>query len=209
MAPSSSQPSCIEERANGHSPRTVLKPTTPVVNKTKFGRPLPAGGSQILKLARRSRSKASKHIHEWSIKRNKLNKVIYEHKESKFFQCPDKLELDVQSDSGSNLKLKLTLALYPYGLEQDRNQNVTLRVDIDVPRKSPKLNDNAKVKLTVAVQVSLIAGEYFSKEFCKEISTFTREYYIYGIIPHETLKESKSDSLKITAYAEFLPHLNI
>lgn len=82
-------------------------------------------------------------------------------------------------------------------------------MDIDVPRKAPKLNDNAKVKLTLAVEVSLIAGKSVVNDFCEQISTFTREYYIYGFIQHETLKDSKCESVKITAHAEFLSSSSI
>ena len=119
----------------------------------------------------------SRRCISWSVKREKLNKAIYEHKENKTVECTEKLELDV--GHGGNLNPKLTLILHPNGLEGDKGRHVTLEVHIDVSKKAPKHCSTAKVRFSV----SAIDAKTVDKD------VLLREFYIHEFISHEAQAE--------------------
>ena len=67
----------------------------------------------------------------WSIKRKKLNEVIYSHKKEKLFEFPQQFELE----TGGKYPPRLTLYLHPYGYEEDAQENLTLTVLLDISAK--------------------------------------------------------------------------
>ena len=164
----------------------------------------PSSGLKISRLKRPligTRSKRLVRDLSWSVKRNKLNKAIYEHKENKTIECTKKLELDV--GHGSSLNPKLSVILHPYGLEGDKRRYVTLEVHIDVSKKAPKLSSAAKVRFSVS------ATDNDEKQQLKDVTVdkdvLLREFYIHEFISHEALRESRSETIAIKAYVEYLP----
>ena len=142
------------------------------------------------------RSKSGQKELSWSVKRNKLNKAIYEHKENKTIECTKKLELDV--GHRSSLNPKLSLILHPYGLESDKRRYVSLEVRIDMSKKAPKLSSGAKVRFSVS---ATDVGENKQLFECTvEKDVLLREFYINKFISHEALRDSRSETIEIKAY---------
>ena len=165
----------------------------------------PGSGSKMSRLKKpliRTRSKRLARDLSWTVKRNKLNKAIYEHKENKTIECTKKLELDVGHGSGNP---KLSVILHPYGLEGDKRRHVTLEVHIDVSKKAPKLSSGAMIRFSVSASDT---GENRQLiEVSVEKDVLLREFYVYEFISHEALKESRSETIEIKAYVEYLPVL--
>lgn len=136
----------------------------------------------------------------WLLKRNDLNKAIYEHKADKFFTSPHKLDVDV----GGKANPKFVFHVYPYGLEEDYALNATLEVEIWFPKtkKSPRLPSVVNVALSVEVW-DCDTGDCISS--CDaEVSMNLRRYTIHRFITHASLKESHSDYIEIQASSELL-----
>ena len=132
---------------------------------------------------------------QWFIKRNDLNKAIYEHKTDKFFTSPHKLDVDV----GGKANPKFIFHIYPYGLEEDYGHNATLEVEICFPKskKCPRLPTTVNVYLSVGVW-DYDMGDCISS--CEaEVSMNLRRYTIHRFITHASLKESHSDFIEIQA----------
>ena len=137
---------------------------------------------------------------QWLIKRNDLNKAIYEHKAGKFFTSPNKLDVDV----GGKANPKFIFHLYPYGLEEDVGVNATLEVEIWYPKskKYPRLPNAVNVYLSVTVW-DCETGDCMSS--CDaEVSMNLRRYTIQRFITHTALKESRSNYIEIQASSELL-----
>lgn len=162
----------------------------------------PGSGSRLPRLKNPLIRTRSKYLNDvvWSVKRNLLNKTIYQHKENKTVECTKRLELDV--GHGHNFNPRFSLILHPYGLEGDNNLNVTLEVYIEVPKKAPKMSSKANVKFTVSVTDVAESRILFQDIMVKSI--LLREFYVYEFITHKALKDSKSETIDIKAQVEYV-----
>ena len=145
------------------------------------------------------RHKHSKELIQWIIKRHKLNKAIYQHKETNTIECKKKIEVDIGLDS--SLNPRLTLILHPYGLEADKEQNATLVVHIKASKKAPILKDSTVVKLLLNVKEGDANQELLNEASCK-INLNSRVYAWFGVISHEALRKSRSETILIEVKVE-------
>ena len=96
-----------------------------------------------------SRSKPQDDL-KWHVKRNTLNKAIYDHKERKCITCKKKLEL--YADCGG-ANPRLAFHLIPYGLEDDAGKSATLEIEVEISRKTRmSMHSSTKIRLSVSVQ---------------------------------------------------------
>ncbi len=133
---------------------------------------------------------------QWLVKRDQLNKIICRHQENKIIHCKRKIEVDV--GNGSTFNPQLTLVLRPYGVEEDIQKYVTLEVHINVPKKAPKLKAATNVKLILTV--SRLQSEDDTIIITENLDL--RVFYKKKFISHKVLRESRSETVEITARAE-------
>lgn len=150
---------------------------------------------QFLKVAR-----PHKEI-EWQIKRNKLNRIIYEQSD-KFLTCPYKLELDGGLGASNP---KLTLYVHPYGCEDDCNISITLEVGIEIsarPKKAQRLDSRAEVEVRVRVE-DRERNVTFGNRVVRE-SVRLNYFFIKGFLSHQELKQSHSEHVVINISANLI-----
>ncbi len=137
---------------------------------------------------------------EWPVKRNKLNKIIYEQKD-KHLTCPYRLELD-GGLKGSNPKL--TLHIHPYGQEGDRNCNITLEVGIEIPTQpnTQRLDSHAEVEVNVKAE-DAERKVVFGRRTVRE-SIRLNYFYLKGFVSHQELKQSHSNQILFTISANLI-----
>lgn len=152
--------------------------------------------SKLFKRIVRVRSTSvSSNCVQWLVKRDQLNKIICRHQESETISCKKKIEVDVGNDMYNP---QLTLILRPYGLEEDVRRYVTLEVLIDVPKRAPKLKASTNVKLVLTI--SKIQSEDKTITITENLDL--RVFYRKKFLSHKLLRESRSDTVEITAQAE-------
>ena len=137
----------------------------------------------------------------WPLKRDKLNKYIYEPKYArKAMQCKHKLELEsgIGNSSGSQC-LKLKLELHPYGLEEDRNENVTITVHVERP-KHCHLHSSTEIRISLDIRES-DSGQKIGEPCTKYESIRSSYFLIKEFISHEAIKKSSSDLLELNVQA--------
>ena len=158
-------------------------------------------GSPLKRFKHRRRSwGASTQDIQWPLKRNDLNKIVYEHNTEKRLKCPEKLELEYAEAKANP---KLAFRLYPYGLEEDYGKNATLEIKIKLPaKKCPRLPTSAKVSLTVTAWDC--KEERCLNSVTVEKPMNLRQFTIPEFITHAALKESRSDYIEIQAFAELI-----
>ena len=164
----------------------------------KKSRPLAA--KLKLPLTRSRPSSKLQHSIRWVLKRNKLNKAIYKHKENKRITCPTKLELDAGC-GGANPRL--VFHLVPYGLETDSGKNATLEIEIEVPKKCSRMHSATKVKVSVSVR-ELKEEKFLARHGGVEKSMNLRQFLIPQFVTHGNLKDSHCDQIEIHASAELI-----
>ena len=134
----------------------------------------------------------------WPIKRDKLNKYIYESKYTKkSLQCKHKLELESGIRNGPIPKLKLEL--HPYGLEEDRNENVTITVHIERP-KHCKLHSSTEVRITLSTR-DAVSGEQIGEPCTKREPIRSSYFLVKKFVSHESIKRSRCDFVEVTVDA--------
>ena len=138
---------------------------------------------------------------EWPIKRNKLNRIIYEQSD-KSLTCPYKLELDGGLGVSNP---KLTLYVHPYGCEDDCNVSVTLEVGIEIssrPKKAQRLDSRAEVEVRVRAddrERKVTFGNRVARE-----SVRLNYFFIKGFLSHQELKQSHSEHIVIIISANLI-----
>lgn len=134
-----------------------------------------------------------RYVMEWSVKRSKLNKLVYSQTD-KYLKCDYKLELDAGL-GGCNPKA--AICIHPYGREEDQNKYVTLEVRLETTNRSKCLTMHSDSKVVVKTgaedEDGIVLGRYRKVE---ESSRF-RYFYIKGFISHQDLKLSHSDYIHI------------
>ena len=133
---------------------------------------------------------------KWSVNRLKLNKTIYKHEENATFDCKKKLEVDV--GNGNTLNPKLSLILYPCGLEQDAENNVTLVIRVSTSKKAPPLKESTSIVLLIKVMEGDGDCELLNDTAC-EVNLNTHFVRKFGIISHNALKNSRSETIDFEA----------
>ena len=131
----------------------------------------------------------------WSLKRSKLNKVIYEHQREKLIKCPQKLELE----SAGKHPPKITLYVHPYGYENDANHYLTIRVTLDISIES---NIRSSAIIRVSVRACNSATGKTLKEGYTDCSVNQRFGECMSFLSHKQLKDLECDSIEFTASAK-------
>ena len=158
-----------------HSSR--VSKSVPDLDSQPASIPQGASGTSAVRLQKKSWLSSKLHLRSkpqaklvkpnelvWAIKRDKLNKYIYESKYTKkSLQCKHKLELESGISNGPIPKLKLEL--HPYGLEEDRNENVTITVHVERP-KHCKLHSSTEVRITLNTR-DAVSGEQIGEPCTK------------------------------------------
>ena len=145
-----------------------------------------------------------KHGLNWDLKRNRLNKTIYKHKEQKRITCKKKLELDAGC-GGANPRL--VFHLIPYGLEDDAGKSATLEIEVEISRKTRmSMHSATNIRLSVFVQEMKEDGEVLARHHNIEQSIDMSRFFISQFLTHECLKHSRCDQIQIQASAELIPH---
>ena len=148
-----------------------------------------------------SRSKPQDDL-KWHVKRNTLNKAIYDHKERKCITCKKKLEL--YADCGG-ANPRLAFHLIPYGLEDDAGKSATLEIEVEISRKTRmSMHSSTKIRLSVCVQ-EMKEGNLLAKHENIEQSIDVSRFFIPQFVTHECLKQSRCDQIEIQASAELIP----
>ena len=151
----------------------------------------------------KSRPSKPKHTFKWDLKRNKLNKKIYKHKEKERITCKKKLELDAEC-GGANPRL--VFHLIPYGLEDDAGKSATLEIEVEISRKTRmSMHSSTKIRLSVCVQ-EMKEGNLLAKHENIEQSIDVSRFFIPQFLTHECLKHSRCDQIEIRASAELILH---
>lgn len=139
----------------------------------------------------------------WPIKRDKLNKYIYESKYAKkALQCKHKLELELDSGVSSGPHPKLKLELYPYGLEEDQNESVTITVHVERP-KHCNLHSSTEMQITLSMQESE-SGEKIGRPHTKYEPIRSSYFLIKQFISHDLIKRSRCDFVEVTVRAHLM-----
>ena len=141
-----------------------------------------------------SRDRTSSMI-TWSVKRSKLNKVIYEHQKEKLFKFPRQLELE----NGGKHPPKITLYLHPYGFEKDARHNLTLTITLDI---SVKCHIPTSATIVVEVEASdSSTGAKLKRDSikCPANCRFAR---CMSFLSHKQLKDLECESIEFTAAAK-------
>ena len=134
----------------------------------------------------------------WPIKRDKLNKYIYETKYAKkSIMCKHKLELDTGVHSGPRPRLKLEL--HPYGLEEDRNEHVTITVHVERP-KHCDLHSSTEIRIILSL-VESETGERIGQQRTMDESIRSSYFLIKKFVSHELIKKSHCDFVEIHVQA--------
>ena len=134
----------------------------------------------------------------WPIKRDKLNKYIYETKYTKkSLICKHKLELETGIHSGPRPKLKLEL--HPYGLEEDRNENVTITVHVERP-KNCDLHSSTEIRISLSVLES-DTGELIGQQSMMDESIRSSYFLVKKFVSHESIKKSRCDFVEVYVQA--------
>lgn len=141
----------------------------------------------------------------WPIKREKLNKYIYESKYAKkALQCKHKLELESRTGNGNGTQcLKLRLEMHPYGLEEDQNENVTITVHVERP-KHCQLHSSTVIAITLNIR-EYDSGEIIGESFTKHESVRSSYFLIKEFISHEVIKKSGCNFLVLNVQASLVP----
>lgn len=131
----------------------------------------------------------------WSVKRSKLNKVIYEHQKEKLFKFPRQLELE----NGGKHPPKITLYLHPYGFEKDARHNLTLTITLDISVKC-HIPTSATIVVEVVASDSSTGAKLKSDSIkCPANCRFAR---CMSFLSHKQLKDLECESIEFTAAAK-------
>ena len=134
----------------------------------------------------------------WLIKRDKLNKYIYEPKyANKPLQCKHKLELESGTGIGSCPKLKFDL--HPYGLEEDQNEYVTIKVHVELP-KHCNLHSSTEIQITLNI-FDCESGDQIRQPYVKYESIRSSYFLIKEFVHHDLIKRSRCDFIEVTIQA--------
>ena len=153
------------------------------------------------KLHRRSKPKAKLIRPDelvWPIKRDKLNKYIYESKYAKKpLQCKHKLELESGTGTGSCPKLKFEL--YPFGLEEDGNEYVTIKVHVEQP-KHCQLHSSTEIQMTLNI-FDCESGDQIGEPYVMYESIRSSYFLIKRFVHHDLIKKCRCDFVEVTIQA--------
>ena len=119
----------------------------------------------------------------WKISREELFKPVWQHQSQVALTRPGKLDLDANC---GKYNPKLTFQIYPYGLFEDEGKAATMAVRIAIPEKCPPLPPLAQISLTLVVW-----GEERKDKLTLAEKLNTNVIYIYEVLTHEQLKQSK------------------
>ena len=136
----------------------------------------------------KSRSNLSSPSFTWKVVREDLIKPIWRHHTQANITRANKLELEANQGKHNP---KLTFQLFPYGLHQDKGNAVTMAVRVATPDKCPPLPLSSEIQLRLSVfdvEGKEVKKSQSDTEKLSKISIF----YVYTVITHNQLKESKS-----------------
>lgn len=134
----------------------------------------------------------------WPIKRDKLNKYIYESKYAKKpLQCKQKLELESGTGTGSCPKLKFEL--YPFGLEEDENEYVTIKVYVEQP-KHCHLHSSTEIQMTLNI-FDCELGDQIGEPYTMYESIRSSYFLIKRFVHHDLIKKCRCDFVEVTIQA--------
>ena len=137
----------------------------------------------------------------WRVKRDKLNKMIYKHKD-KSIACSDKIELETDRVGPHP---KLILRLHSYGIEEDQNENVTLEVRIERSKKTGSSSMHSLTEVEVCVRGEDVDGGRVIGGGRKVRESVRSSYFfIKRFISHQELKKSRSEYIEIRATAKLV-----
>ena len=141
-----------------------------------------------------------KYVIQWSIKRKKINKLIY-CQDAAFIKCPYKLELEAGL---GRYNPKAIICIHPYGCEEDENEYVTLEVRIETGPRSKSLKLHSDSQILVKVGAEDQAGKVIGK--IRNVQGFTRfrYFYIKSFIPHSYLKMLHTKYIEIIISCNFV-----
>ena len=171
------------------NPQQHTEDTVPALFRKRLG-----SRGRILSKLTRSRSRSSSII-AWSVKRKKLNEIIYDHLKEKLFKCPQKLELE---DRGKHLP-RLTLYLHPYGYEDDAQNNLTLTLELDISVKC-HIPSSAVIKVEV-VATNGSDGTELKRDYIS-CSPDQRIARCKAFLSHKQLKELECETIDFRASAK-------
>ena len=153
---------------------------------------------KLLSKLRRQRNSSSSNCHiSWTLKRDKLNEVIYKPRKDKLFKCPNDLELE---NAGKHSP-RLTLYLQPYGYEEDAGKHLTLSVELSASVKS---NIPSSAKIRIEFKASETARGTLLRELVLEDSANFRIIRSQAFLSHALLKVLECDGIDIQASAYLL-----
>ena len=172
-------------------PHYATGTTAPTAKKSKFA----------AKLHRRSKLKAKLIKPDelvWPIKRDKLNKYIYESKYAKKpLQCKHKLELE--SGTGTRFCPKLKFELYPFGLEEDQNEYITIKVYVEQP-KHCTLHSSTVIQITLNI-FDCDSGDQIRQAFVFYESIRSSYFLIKQFVHHDLIKKSRCEFIEVQIQA--------
>lgn len=139
---------------------------------------------------------------KWSIKREKLQKIIYKQQRDKHLTCSSKVELEAGPGTP---KPKLVLCLHPYGLEEDANTSVTLEVRIETSARSKPLVQqlDSRAEVEVSVRAEDREGVELGRRCVTQSARFNY-FLVRGFINHQLLKQSHSETVVVTCSAKLV-----
>lgn len=137
----------------------------------------------------------SPSIVTWSVKRDKLNELIYKHLKDKRLKCPYGLELE----NGGKYAPRLTLYVHPCGYEEDAGKSLTLLVTLEASVKS-------NLPSSAVIQIDISANESSQRKIlnkttldCPGDFRIARQM---SFLSHQLLKDLECESIEFQVSAK-------
>ena len=139
-------------------------------------------------LRRNPRATSTPHF-TWKVGHEELMKRVWQDRSLKPIARKERLVLEINQGKRNP---EVSFLLYPYGIFQDENNAVTMAVRITTSTKCPPLPPSAELRLSLSVWG--VEGNQRNEvnqfqSFREKLSTSM--FYIYAIITHDQLKQSK------------------